>query len=125
MHQEGSAMCAVCAPLCMKLPFPDSLQQQRTMEQRQEFHTLMTSKGPVQTGPKQAAEKPEPIDWSKVSCMPSPSCLPHNKLQREHTVVDQSTTAVRWGKLDLMGMFKDALICRAWSDASIIDIQIR
>ncbi len=108
-------MCAVCAPLCMKLSFPDSLQQQHTMEQRQEFHTLMTSKGPVQTGPKQAAEKPEPIDWSKVSCMPSPSCLPHNKLQREHTavasLVNQSTRAMHWGmlrkfhRLDLMYMF--------------------
>lgn len=27
MHHEGSAICAVGAPLCMKLPFPDSLQQ--------------------------------------------------------------------------------------------------
>ena len=109
MLQEGLAMCAVCAPLCIRLPFPDSSQQQHTMEQRQKFNTLMTSKGPVQTGPKQAAEKPEPIDWSRVSCMPSPSCLPHNKLQREHTAVANL----------------DALICRAWSNAGIMDSEVR
>ena len=42
----------------------------------------MTSKGPVQTGPKQAAEKPDPMDWRSVSCIPSPSCLPHSSLQK-------------------------------------------
>ena len=42
--------------------------------------TLMTSKGPVAQGPRQAAEKPEAIDWTGVSCMPSPSCLPHKIL---------------------------------------------
>lgn len=41
---------------------------------------LMTSKGPVHTGPKQAAEKPDPMDCRGLSCMPSPSCLPHSSL---------------------------------------------
>lgn len=45
-------------------------------------HTLMTSKGPVAHGPKQAALKPEPIDCNMVSCLPSPSCLPHKSLSK-------------------------------------------
>ena len=40
----------------------------------------MTSKGPVATGPRQAAENPDPIDCSGVSCMPSPSSFPHRSL---------------------------------------------
>lgn len=40
------------------------------------MHTLTTSKGPVATGPMQAAEKPDPMDCSGVSCMPSPSVFP-------------------------------------------------
>mmetsp|Transcript_19368 Transcript_19368/g.49271 ORF Transcript_19368/g.49271 Transcript_19368/m.49271 type:complete len:314 (-) Transcript_19368:134-1075(-) len=38
---------------------------------------LVTSKGPVATGPRQAARNPEVMDWPGVSCLPSPSCLSH------------------------------------------------
>lgn len=40
--------------------------------------TFTTSKGPVANGPRQAALKPEPMDWSMLSCLPSPSCLPQS-----------------------------------------------
>lgn len=56
---------------------------------------LMTSKGPVQTGPRQAAEKPEPIDCRGLSCMPSPSCLPHNSLHIDTSHVSSAYRKVR------------------------------
>ena len=36
----------------------------------------MTSMGPVASGPTQAAEKPETMDWDGVNLVPSPSVLP-------------------------------------------------
>ena len=38
------------------------------------LHTFTTSKGPVASGPRQAAEKPDPMDCTMVSWRPSPSC---------------------------------------------------
>ena len=39
----------------------------------------MTSKGPVATGPKQAAENPDIMDCQGASTLPSPSSLPKNR----------------------------------------------
>ena len=71
--QAGPRM---CQPTCLRrgLHLTGNPRQQRRVL------TLMTSKGPVATGPRQAAEKPDPIDCSGVSCLPSPSSFPHRSL---------------------------------------------